>query len=523
MDGYVQIGTKLDTKSFDAEIRHIESQMEEIERKLKEADMGFEVGDTQKLEAQYSKLAKQLDKLQEKQMNLKKADLNNVEKSIERVGNSVNKTISKVSKWALAVFGVRSAYMAIRNAMDVISNNDEQLKADIEYIKNIFAYMLEPVVRKVVELVKQLLFYIGYISKSLTGKNIFENADKKLKNANKSAKELKKTLAGFDEMNVLADGGSGGGGSVSPSFNLSELNEADLSGTYTWLERVREIFDNVFDKIRENVKKVMINLGFSEDFITAWEFTVEGIKKIFDGLLKSIEAILEIIVGLVMGDSEKVKEGISNLIEGIKEMLFGLLKTLLGIFTQLLASLVDFVINPIKKEFISAVETIKNAFSSLVDFLRSVKDKVLGFFQTIGVKAGEIIGSAFKNVINGVLRAIENILNFPIKSINKLIDVINAVPGINLGRLPTFSLPRLAVGGVVNMPGRGINYMGANIGERGAEGVIPLTNSQMMETLGQAIGKYVTINANITNTMNGRVISRELQKVNSSSDFAFNR
>ena len=39
--------------------------------------------------------------------------------------------------------------------------------------------MLEPVVRKVVELVKQLLFYIGYISKSLTGENIFENADKK--------------------------------------------------------------------------------------------------------------------------------------------------------------------------------------------------------------------------------------------------------------------------------------------------------------------------------------------------------
>ena len=37
------------------------------------------------------------------------------------------------------------------------------------------------------------------------------------------------------------------------------------------------------------------------------------------------------------------------------------------------------------------------------------------------------------------------------------------------------------------------------------------------------LGKYITINANITNTMNGRVISRELQKINTNNDFATNR
>jgi hypothetical protein len=63
MDGYVQIGTKLDTKDFDAEIKYVSGKLEEIEEKLKQADMGFEVGDTQKLEAQYSRLTKQLDRL----------------------------------------------------------------------------------------------------------------------------------------------------------------------------------------------------------------------------------------------------------------------------------------------------------------------------------------------------------------------------------------------------------------------------------------------------------------------------
>ena len=60
------------------------------------------------------------------------------------------------------------------------------------------------------------------------------------------------------------------------------------------------------------------------------------------------------------------------------------------------------------------------------------------------------------------------------------------------------------------------------IGERGAEGVIPLTDSQAMETLGEAIGRYITINANITNTMNGRVISRQIQQKIANQDFAYN-
>ena len=73
--------------------------------------------------------------------------------------------------------------------------------------------------------------------------------------------------------------------------------------------------------------------------------------------------------------------------------------------------------------------------------------------------------------------------------------------------------------------GRGvpIGYGQAIGGENKMEGVIPLTDSQQMQLLGEAIGRYVTINANITNTMNGRIISRELQKVNNTNDFAFNR
>ena len=84
-------------------------------------------------------------------------------------------------------------------------------------------------------------------------------------------------------------------------------------------------------------------------------------------------------------------------------------------------------------------------------------------------------------------------------------------------------VPKLANGGIINQPGRGVPIASAIGGESGREGVIPLTDSQQMAMLGEAIGKYITINASITNTMNGRVISRELQRIQQENSFASNR
>ena len=73
-----------------------------------------------------------------------------------------------------------------------------------------------------------------------------------------------------------------------------------------------------------------------------------------------------------------------------------------------------------------------------------------------------------------------------------LIDKIRKVPGLGgLQRLNTIKIPRLAKGGIINLPGRGVPVGSAIGGERGQEGVIPLTDSQQMALLGEAIGKYI--------------------------------
>ena len=72
------------------------------------------------------------------------------------------------------------------------------------------------------------------------------------------------------------------------------------------------------------------------------------------------------------------------------------------------------------------------------------------------------------------------------------------------------------------MPGRGVPIGSAIGGERGQEGVIPLTDSQQMDLLGEAIGRHITVAPTIPVYVGNRQIARELRKINAEDDFAFN-
>lgn len=545
MDGYVTIGTELDTKSFDAQIDYVESQLQEIEDKLKQADMGFEVGDTMKLEAQYEKLIQKLSTLRQKQADLNKTDLSNIQKSIDNVGNSTSNVIKKVAKWTLAIFGVRSAYMFVRQSASTLAQYNEKIASDLEYIRFALASSLQPIIEGLIQLVYKLLNYVNYIAQAWFGVNLFANASAKAMNKGaKSAEKMKKSLAGFDEMNIMQDttGGSAGGGATAPSIDLSQW-QGEIPSWIQWIADNKDIVIAGLLGIAGGLTAVSFGLTAIQGF---------GIGLILAGIILLIQGIVDFIKDPSWENFLTILQGIALVVAGIAILMgewivalsalgvaivtyviqnWDKVKEILGqvgswIYDKIIKPVADFFANlwqGIKNGVGNTVQWVKDKFSSIVSFFSSLISKIVGLFKTIGTKVGNAIGSAFKIVINGVLKAIENILNFPIKSINKLLDVINAVPGIDLKTLPTFNLPRLAVGGIVNMPGRGVPVGGAITGEAGREGVIPLTNSQMMAQLGEAIGRYVNINATVPVYVGNRQIAREIKKISADSDFAFNR
>lgn len=247
--------------------------------------------------------------------------------------------------------------------------------------------------------------------------------------------------------------------------------KAFLQSGIDWLKSKSDWIHNMFGEVIGNI-------------YDAWVEKLQLILNFFDNTFKNIKSIFDNIIGFIRnvftGNWKGAWENIKNIFAAIW--------------------------NQIKNTFVTIFSLIKNMVVSVA--------------QTTGT----IIAGVFKAVVNAVLRTIESVLNSPIRAINRLIGVINNVPGINLGTLSTFNLPRLAKGTILNAPGRGVPVAGgtALAGEAGREAYLPLSDTQLLEELGSTIGKYITINANITNTMNGRVISRQLQQIKNDREFAYN-
>lgn len=84
--------------------------------------------------------------------------------------------------------------------------------------------------------------------------------------------------------------------------------------------------------------------------------------------------------------------------------------------------------------------------------------------------------------------------------------------------------PRLASGGIINRPGRGVMLAngGAIGGERGREAVIPLTDSGQMELLGQAIARNIVVNLTNEVRLDGKQLSRYISRVMQDTEFTSN-
>ena len=595
-DGYVTIGTQLDTKDFEAQINEVEGKLEEIDEMLKAPkDYKLTSSDIDKLIVDAEKLNNKLIQLRQKQKQLDNPP-NKFIKGLQSAGNETEKLIKRVGRWALAVFGVRSAYLFIRQAMSTLSSYDDQLATNVEYIRYLLANSLKPIIEYLVNLAYQLLQYLNMLAQAWFNINLFASASteefmkqkKAMQGTSASAKELKKTLAGFDEMNILQEDGStkvgGGGGGIevpTPKFEQVEMPKwmdwilkngsliasiitgiATAITLYKGATILKEggVFENIpLDKIigiSIIVGGLVYTIANIIEYLNdpSWENfgeTIEGIGATVIGFGVTFGSVIAGAVGgviILWGVVIKYWTEIKGFISGIYDWLEGKIgdveKTFGGTAGNILKTIIQSgryslelftdVIKGLRKIFDGFIQFFQGVFTGnwkkawnglaqigegalqiLVSFAKGVWDNLLALIN-IGING--FIGG-IKTVINGVIGAAEGV-------INGFIDAFNGIAKfLDMPRVKTLHIGRIALakGGIVSMPGRGVPVGSAIAGERGQEAVLPLTDSQQMQLLGEAIGKYITINANITNTMNGRIISRELQKINNESDFSFNR
>jgi hypothetical protein len=330
------------------------------------------------------------------------------------------------------------------------------------------------------------------------------------------------TVAAFDMAAVF------GGTGEDNAIKLGKALGNPVEGV-TALTRVGILFT-------EEQKKMIETLVASGDVLGAQELILKEVETQSGGAAEAT-ATDSAKMSIAFGEmAEAIGTGLLPILEFVTPLIIdffdyiaansGVITVLAGIFGALAVAilLVNFALNanPIVK-VITLIAFLVAGVVLLIDWLvglyggwdklfedlgKWIKGFSIAFEKAlfeIGQFFGELfgaIGAIAKGALNGILGFVEGYINFIISGINGLIDLINTVLGagkaiginLQIGKIPTVTIPRLAEGGIV-MPRPG--GVLANIAEGGqAEAVIPL--NRLGDFTGKAGNTYnITVNGGV--------------------------
>lgn len=326
--------------------------------------------------------------------------------------------------------------------------------------------------------------------------------------------------------------------------NLDDLatNIGNLANNV--IPRFFDAFNNIFKKIFEKAPVVTtfaVALGGIATAVwaintakAAWMATTSALTTvmgIFNVVLHAspiflIVGVIAAIIGaivLLITHIQQVKQWFEGLGKVIENLLAGL-----GDFaTAAVTAFTDFA-NNAGKFAQQAWEGITSVFSNVAEFFGSVFSKAWEAVKKVFSTGGKIfdgikegIVTAFKAIVNAIIRGINKVVAIPFNAINgvlngiRSIDIFGAKPFEWIGTINVPQIPELARGGVAN--GRTL----ATIGEAGQEAVIPLERNTESWTrpLAAALaeefrdgnfGSDRAINVYMTNNINNNLDADEI-------------
>ena len=253
-----------------------------------------------------------------------------------------------------------------------------------------------------------------------------EDTSSGLDSADKSAKKLKRTLAGFDQLNVLSTSDSGsstssgaGGGDITGLANASYISteeevESGVSKADEYFKQVSEIYHKWFD----NLPKLKINFDKEQ--------ALEDIKGIGLDILNTISGLgsFVITIGINLANDLDIGKLANDFISLVKSVT-GLASSLTDVLVPAFEKLYDIGLKPVV-EWIG--EKVHDAFKTLSgileDFAKFVEDNAEGFEawgEILGVVAKAIwsiiepMADAAWNTFKGLILAIYEVFKLLLK------------------------------------------------------------------------------------------------------------
>jgi hypothetical protein len=514
-------------------------------------------------------------KIQEYKAKIDQINTKNMEKGIDNVKSKLTSTIGQIGKMAMAVVGVRTAWNMVTRAVNLVKQYNPQVSADFEYMGYCIANIIAPAIQGLVKILFTVLSYVNAITTAWFGLNLFSNSSvqnfqKMRKSASgtaKSAKEIQKSLAGFDEMNVIQDNKSSSG--ATPSVDLSKM-QGEVPQWLQWIIDNKDIMLGILASILAGIIAIKFGLtgiqglGISvlimgiislikdvkaqienpswQNFgkiLTDIGVILAGLALIFGGWPLIIAAAIAVVVGLIIQNWDTIKGVLStvgqwiwnNVLLPVWNFIKGVIDIIVAIFWNLV-SVLDGITTTIggmlKAPFENMEETAKSVFKGVKEIFEGVGKVFKGIFTGDMKTALEGFKQIFKGIFDSLWAIAKAPLNLIIRGINSLIrgankikfDVPDWVPGIG-GKSLGFSIPQiplLAKGGIISRPTQAI------LGEAGKEAVMPLeNNTEWIDILADKLAGKISSSGSTNVYLDGRLIQRQMAKRSEELAFATNR
>ena len=287
----------------------------------------------------------------------------------------------------------------VKLSLDSLNNALNGLKSSLGTAFAPIFTAVAPAITRLINMLTSAINTIGAFIAALTGQRTYSKAVAGLESTGSAAsgaaddvKELKRQLAGFDQLEILSanDSSSGGGGGGSSGGGISYTDEEIDSGIVDFVAKLKELWENAD---YEGIGKIIadgINSAFERaKELISWDNLGAKITEVVNGITGIINGLVDGVNWTLIG--ETFGEGINTLVNTINLILTGINWEHIGQgFADGLNGLVDTV------NWTNLGELFANSLNALISTIKGV---VSGF-------SWGSTGEAFATTVNGLLSTV---------------------------------------------------------------------------------------------------------------------
>lgn len=436
----------------------------------------------------------------------------NLEKSTGRFG----RRLSSIVSGALFFNVISSALTSMARTMWGAISSTTQMKTALSNLKGAAATAAAPIVNALstafawlANAIASAFAWLSRFYSLLTGKSLdsMKQSAKQLNNMAAGAAKVQKSMAGFDELNVLQDKSSGGSGASSPNYDFGldvEVDPSIVKAVEDFKAALQPLKDIDFTKTKNSLKKLgeeCKNLGttITGTLGTAYKTVLLPLSQwvIEDYGPESVNTLSEAI-GLLSENVKVLSEGFGAFFTETKPIFdflgsigtetmaslgrtFGDLRRTIAenggkiteafknigtVFKQVY-SFLEPLFSLLKELWIDAMDGIgqftDTNLKGIIESFNGLSEFLAGVFTGDWTRAINGLKQAFEGWFTSIKTNLNNILRVLGNAINKIIDTINGLsftlpnfPGLGewagktvIPNLPHVNVPQLASGAVI--------------------------------------------------------------------------